>query len=158
MSPRASEDEIRMVGVVGHSSFRRVFLGFAPARLLHRVSFADVLNEDAGSGYQRKFNPQHSLDFRKYVQQPGSSTIPLTFNLRPDKQQYWKLEEKGVHAVLVIASGSEKVLAQVDCQHRLGHLNDLDVELPFMCYLGLSEREEMEIFKVINSKAKGLST
>jgi DGQHR domain-containing protein len=27
-----------------------------------------------------------------------------------------------------------------------------------MCYLGLSEREEMEVFNVINSKAKGLST
>jgi DNA sulfur modification protein DndB len=26
-----------------------------------------------------------------------------------------------------------------------------------MCYLGLSEREEMEIFNIINSKAKGLS-
>jgi DGQHR domain-containing protein len=30
--------------------------------------------------------------------------------------------------------------------------------LPFMCYLGLSEREEMEVFNVINSKAKGLSS
>ena len=50
------------------------------------------------------------------------------------------------------------MLAQVDCQHRLGHLSDLDVELPFMCFIGLTEREEMEVFNVINSKAKGLST
>jgi len=35
---------------------------------------------------------------------------------------------------------------------------DLTLELPFMCYLGLTEREEMEVFNVINSKAKGLST
>jgi DGQHR domain-containing protein len=48
-------------------------------------------------------------------------------------------------------------MAQVDCQHRLGHLGNLAVELPFMCFLGLSDREEMEIFNVINSKAKGLS-
>jgi hypothetical protein len=27
-----------------------------------------------------------------------------------------------------------------------------------MCYIGLTEREEMEIFSVINGKAKGLST
>jgi DNA sulfur modification protein DndB len=27
-----------------------------------------------------------------------------------------------------------------------------------MCFLGLTEREEMEVFNVINSKAKGLST
>ena len=49
-------------------------------------------------------------------------------------------------------------MAQVDCQHRLGHLGDLPILLPFMCYVGLSEREEMEVFSVINSKAKGLST
>jgi DGQHR domain-containing protein len=58
----------------------------------------------------------------------------------------------------VIAADAVKIFSQVDCQHRLGHLNDLEVELPFMCYLELSSREEMEIFKVINSKAKGLST
>jgi DGQHR domain-containing protein len=51
----------------------------------------------------------------------------------------------------------EKVLVQVDCQHRLGHLNDVDVQLPFMMFIGLDERAEMEIFNVINSKARGLS-
>ena len=49
-------------------------------------------------------------------------------------------------------------MAQVDCHHRLGTLDDVDVSLPFMCYLGLSVREEMEVFSTINSKAKGLST
>ena len=49
-------------------------------------------------------------------------------------------------------------MAQVDCQHRLGHLSDLPIMLPFMCFIGLTEREEMEVFNVINSKAKGLST
>ena len=49
-------------------------------------------------------------------------------------------------------------MAQVDCQHRLGHLGDLPIPLPFMCFIGLTEREEMEVFSVINGKAKGLST
>jgi DGQHR domain-containing protein len=34
----------------------------------------------------------------------------------------------------------------------------MDVSLPFMTFIGLSVREEMEVFNVINSKAKGLST
>jgi DGQHR domain-containing protein len=55
-------------------------------------------------------------------------------------------------------SAAGKLLAQVDCQHRLGFLGDLDVELPFMCFIGLTEREEMEVFSVINSKARGLNT
>ena len=30
---------------------------------------------------------------------------------------------------------------------------DIDVELPFMIYVGLSIKEEMEVFNVINSKS-----
>ena len=146
-------------GCTGMSSHRQVFLGFAPANLLHAVSFADVLDEETGRGYQRRFTPQHSLDFRKYIQHEDSSTIPLTFNLRPRQDDAWLLRgpDKS-NATLHLRTDRGKLLTQVDCQHRLGHLNDLTISLPFMCYLGLSEREEMEVFNVINSKAKGLST
>lgn len=134
-------------------------MGFAPASLLYSLSFADVLDEDTGRGYQRRFSSKHSLDFRMYIQQDGSSTIPLTFNLRPRSDGAWKLHtsSSGI-ATLEINEGAGKVLTQVDCQHRLGYLNDVHLDLPFMCFIGLTEREEMEVFNVINSKAKGLST
>jgi DGQHR domain-containing protein len=125
---------------------------------LYLHSFSDVLDEDSGRGYQRRFNAQHSLDFRRYIQLDGSTTIPLTFNLRPRDDSVWCVIDAGERiARLELADGAGKIMAQVDCQHRLGHLVDLAVELPFMCFLGLSDREEMEIFNVINSKAKGLS-
>jgi DNA sulfur modification protein DndB len=143
--------------IQGQSAHRTVLLGFERADLLHSVSFADVLDEDAGRGYQRRFNSQHSLDFRKYVQSPQSATIPLTFNLRPRDDEAWRIKGSKRDVRLEIQTGV-RVLAQVDCQHRLGHLADMAVELPFMCFIGLSPREEMEIFNVINSKAKGLST
>lgn len=152
------KDEIILDGIIGASAQRDVVLGFAPANVLYALSFADILDEDTGRGYQRRMNPQHSLDFRKYIRQPNSSTIPLTFNLRPRADHAWRLTHTGHSAQVVIERSAGKVLAQVDCQHRLGHLNDLEVSLPFMCYLGLSEREEMEVFNTINSKAKGLST
>src|SRR5262249_18416076 len=146
-------------GLIGHSAGREVFLGFAEARILHALSFADVLDEDTGRGYQRRFNPQHSLDFRKYIQLPKSSTIPLTFNLRPPYREAWTIRRSSPpHATLLLNEDAGKILAQVDCQHRLGYLNDLAISLPFMCYLGLPQVEEMEIFNVINAKAKGLST
>ena len=144
---------------VGNSAGLRVLLGFAPASLLHRLSFADVLNEDTGQGYQRRFNAKHSQDFRKYIREPNAATLPLTFNLRPDSKDRWRLEEQARGRVrLVIDKDAGKVMAQVDCQHRLGHLGDLDIPLPFMCFLGLVIAEEMEVFNIINSKAKGLST
>lgn len=151
--------KIRIDGQIGASAGRRVFLGFASASLLYSLSFADVLDEDTGRGYQRRFNPKHSLDFRKYIQQENSSTIPLTFNLRPRSDNVWRIDQTtGTVATLEIIEGSGKVLTQVDCQHRLGYLNDVNIDLPFMCFVGLTEREEMEVFNVINSKAKGLST
>ena len=144
---------------VGNSAARRVLLGFAPASLLHRLSFADILNEDTGQGYQRRFNAKHSQDFRRYIREPTAATLPLTFNLRPDFDGRWHLAEQGCsRAQLIIEDGVGKIMAQVDCQHRLGYLGDLDIPLPFMCFLGLDVSEEMEVFNIINSKAKGLST
>jgi DNA sulfur modification protein DndB len=154
-----SEEVITFDCFNGVSAHRPVLLGFGRADLLRRLSFADVLDEETGRGYQRRFNSQHSLDFRRYIQQKNSATIPLTFNLRPRDNDAWQLIEIDDRRVkLKIAEAAGKVLAQVDCQHRLGHLDDLQLELPFMCFIGLSEREEMEVFNVINSKAKGLST
>jgi DNA sulfur modification protein DndB len=148
---------IAIPGILGESASRAVFLGFASARLLNAISFADVLDEDSGRGYQRRLSAQHSLDFRRYIQLPGASTIPLTFNARPSSDGAWRVVKTSEACRLEIFFAAKPVLAQVDCQHRLGHLQDLDTPLPFMCFLGLTEREEMETFKVINSKAKGLS-
>jgi len=154
-----TEPGVEIQCLLGQAAQREVLVGFATAGLLHELSFADVLDEDAGRGYQRRFNSQHSLDFRKYIQKSTSTTIPLTFNLRPRDDSAWRVVRNGVRsACLEIDPGAGKVLAQVDCQHRLGHLSKLSVELPFMCFIGLSQREEMEIFNVINSKAKGLSS
>lgn len=144
---------------LGFSGRKQVLLGFASAQLLHSLSFADILDEDTGRGYQRRFNPHHSLDFRRYIQREDSSTIPLTFNLRPRDDAGWSIERlEDANAILTVKENAGKVFAQVDCQHRLGYLNDLATSLPFMSYIGLSEREEMEVFNVINNKAKGLST
>ena len=143
---------------IGKSAARQVAVGFAPAKVLYAVSFADVLVEETGRGYQRRFNAKHSLDFRRYIQGEHSSTIPLTFNLRTNSHNAWALNSTvDGPATLTLREVEQKAVVQVDCQHRLGHLNDLDVSLPFMMFIGLDEREEMEIFNVINSKARGLS-
>lgn len=142
----------------GRSGDRRVLLGFSNASTLHAISFPDVLDERTGSGYQRRFNSGHSLDFRRYIREPGSTTIPLTFNLRARDDAAWTLAEgDDGSARLTIDPAAGPVMAQVDCQHRLGHLADLDTELPFMCFVGLTVEEEMAVFTVINRKAKGLS-
>ncbi len=149
---------VRILGLIGYSVGREVFIGFASSKLLHSISFVETLDEETGKGYQRRFSYKHSLDFRKYVQLENSSTIPLTFNLRPSSSNKWKLlKDDAGQTVLEVSSDTQKVLSQVDCQHRLGCLSDMEIPLPFMFFIGLSIKEEMEVFNIINGKAKGLS-
>ena len=147
---------IELKGILGANGDVNCFIGFAPANLLYQHSFADVLDEKSGKGYQRRFNDKHSFDFRNYIQEKGSSTVPLTFNLKQECAKYWRIKTIDGADVLRITE-DEKVFSQVDCQHRLGYLADLEVSLPFMTYIGLTQKEEMAVFNVINAKAKGLS-
>lgn len=139
-----------------------VVLGAAPASVLFELSFADVLDEASDTGYQRPFDAAHSKEFRAYIERPGSTTIPLTLNLRGRAGSGWRLESEGDGAatlhVRVPRAGSPPVMARVDCQHRLGMMTDSEVQLTFQCFLGLSVAEEMAVFNVINGKAKGLSS
>lgn len=153
--------EIRIFGQLGKCGDREVFTGFAKASLLADISFADAFDEDTGAGYQRPFNRQHSLEFKRYIQREGASTIPLTFNLRPECGAIWIIEPStdfpGM-ALLRIRQSEIPVMSQVDCQHRLGYMGNSNIEFAFMTYLGLTVTEEMEIFRDINGKAKGLSS
>lgn len=145
-------------GLAGKCGDREVFIGFAPAATLVQLSFADVLKESTGQGYQRPFSPEHSLEFKRYIQQPGATSIPLTFNLRDESPARWRLERgDGQFATLHIDGDGDPVFVQVDGQHRLGYLQGSPIPLAFMTYLGMTVQEEMEVFRTINGKAKGLS-
>jgi DNA sulfur modification protein DndB len=153
--------KIRILGQLGKCGDREVFMGFAEASLRAGISFADAFDESTGQGYQRRFNRQHSLEFKRYIQKEGASTIPLTFNLRPEFNSIWTIERNldvPNMAVLCISGTEKAVMSQVDCQHRLGYMNSSSIEFAFMAYIGLAVNEEMAIFRDINGKAKGLST
>ncbi len=145
-------------GIVGKCGDLPVFLGFAPAKVLSKLSFTDILNEETGLGYQRPYNKRHSLDFKRYITTPGSSTIPLTFNLRKEFEDIWDIEIGPDKVAVLRIREDKKCLSQVDCQHRIGELYDESVMLAFMSFIGLDLRSEMGQFVIINSKAKGLSS
>ena len=148
----------KIVGQVGFCGKLEVFLGFAPANLLWKLSFADLLNEDTGEGYQRPYNLAHSRNFKSYITKSKTSTIPLTFNLRKDLSKCWRIDKTSNGLAVLKINKNVRCLAQVDCQHRLGELKNEDISFAFMTFVGLSLREEMALFNVINSKAKGLSS
>ena len=149
---------IKLSGQLGRCGHLDVFLGFAGAKILHKLSFADILNEETGEGYQRPRNLAHSRSFSQYISRPGASTIPLTFNLRAESASHWRINSRKNGMVSLNIDPEIKCLAQVDCQHRLGELADADISLAYMTFLGLNLREEMALFNVINSRARGLSS
>lgn len=150
---------VELRGVVGQCGDREVFLGFASGALLSKLSFADVLDEATGGGYQRRFCKEHSLAFKRYIQAPGATTIPLTFNLRNDAIPRWSLTRKpDGTSILKLEADGPPVMAQVDCQHRLGYLRESSIPFAAMIFLGLPVDEEMRAFRDINGKAKGLSS
>lgn len=152
-------DSVIIRGQTGYSGGQRVFLGFAPASVLCGISYADVLDEQTGVGYQRRIAREHSLAFKRYIQAEGATTIPLTFNLRLSCASAWELvEAEDGSATLTVDASAGRVLTQVDGQHRLGFLQDSPVVFSFMSFIGLSEAQETEIFRTINGKAKGLSS
>lgn len=152
-------DFVELRGIVGRSGDREVFLGFASGALLSKLSFADVLDEATGVGYQRRFCKEHSLEFKRYIQAPGATTIPLTFNVRGDALARWSLaKQPDGGAVLRLEASGPPVMAQVDCQHRLGYLRESPILFAVMIFLGLPVEEEMRVFRDINGKAKGLSS
>lgn len=153
-----TSDGIDIAGQLGFSGGQRVFIGFAPAKVLCGISYADVLDEQAGVGYQRRISREHSLAFKRYIQNEGATTIPLTFNLRAGNAPRWQLTEgPNGCATLKVNGTTSKVLTQVDGQHRLGFMDDSPIVFPFMSYIGLSQEQEMEVFRTINGRAKGLS-
>lgn len=155
-------DFVQLEGIIGRCGDREVFVGFARAQVLARLSFPDVLDESTGAGYQRRFSPEHSLEFKRYIHTEGATSIPLTFNLRASAREHWNVvrgsNSSTRHATLTVAAGAGPVMAQVDGQHRLGFLQDSPIEFAFMAFLGVSIEDEVEIFRTINGKAKGLSS
>jgi DGQHR domain-containing protein len=157
----SSNDTLRIIGQLGRCGDREVFLGFASAGDLCRASFPDVLDEASGRGYQRRFTKEHSLEFKRYIQREGATSIPLTFNLRDPLSKRWTLSRdeplKGF-ATLRLDLAAGQAMVQVDGQHRLGFMHDSPIQFAFMTFIGMSEAEEMEVFRTINGKAKGLSS
>src|SRR3989338_6320475 len=144
--------EITILGQLGRCGDREVFSGFEKGSVLSKLSFADIFDENTGLGYQRRFNREHSLGFKKYIQCSGATTIPLTFNLRPEFSGIWKIERSDEfpgYVKLRISNLTQPIMAQVDCQHRLGFMQDSSIKFAFMAYLGLTVTEEMEIFRDI---------
>lgn len=140
---------------------RVVYLGTVSSQAAINFSYSKLYNDPSGKGYQRPINKKRCLDFADYLSQGEDSLYtPILLNAAGG----WEF-----HAYDNIRSNFGRIICKnratlMDGQHRLGGIKEYidetktNLNVPFLAFHYLEEDEEIKLFDVINSKAKGIGT
>lgn len=111
--------------------------------------------EDKDEGYQRALSPSRIESIKRYIK--GNHVIPGAIIVSFDNASYDPAKRE-----LSVPAGTD-VGWVIDGQHRLAGahlaaLDGVDVELPVVAFVGLTEIKQIEQFVVINREAKNVPT
>lgn len=111
--------------------------------------------EDKDEGYQRALSPSRIDSIKRYIK--GNHVIPGAIIVSFDEASYDSAKRE-----LIVPSGTD-VGWVIDGQHRLAGarlaaLDGVDIELPVVAFVGLTEIKQIEQFVVINREAKNVPT
>jgi DGQHR domain-containing protein len=146
-----------------------LYLAALPAAEVIRRQKIDIQTPDNPGGYQRRPESHRLVQIAKYIARgegllptavlvnirqgawfeennPGDSFGQLHFS---DDQQWWI--EDGQHRIL----GVQEAIGQAANARRPV---DFSYDLPVVFCLGFNRTEEMDLFEIVNSKAKGVPT
>lgn len=131
---------------------RRIYSFFAPAEEIFSFVSINQKDEDKDGGYQRAASPARTRSITNFVQ--AGNTLPLSILLT--------LEASAVEVKdgQISIKKSKKSGWVIDGQHRLvGAMNaGINLPLPCIAFVGLSEEEQIQQFVTINKEAKGVPT
>ena len=148
-----------------------VVRGFAPLSTLARISRADIFDEKANPlGTQRDLSPKHAREAYEYARNTSRGYWPEVFLCLRDARVATYQERRGGCGVLqiddkAIEASNKIAISRVDGNHRL-HLADgrtegvppIDRTVSFCLAMGLSQVEEIALFKDINNNQKSMDT
>ncbi|WP_418027950.1 DGQHR domain-containing protein [Paenibacillus sp. JJ1722] len=136
-----------------------IYQSNVPAPIALNLTFVKPYDDKSGKGYQRPVDPKRCHDFALYLSKGDDALFtPVLLNacsnwefsaydkLRPN---YGRLFCKGKASLM-------------DGQHRLGGIQryiqetNADIMVPFLAFHSLDEDEEIQLFDIINTKAKGI--
>lgn len=161
---REKEAEILVTVTATHHKKTPMVVGIITAGLLTTAHNIPRRNTRNKTGYQRELAPIriHRL-MKDLSQRRVDLPTAVLLNLRNYETNVHLIKRGEQH---YFCPGSE-ALYVVDGQHRIVALANLvnedpdrweSFEIPFVCMLGASEREEMEQFYIVNSTAKSVRT
>jgi DGQHR domain-containing protein len=148
---RYMSETIKLTICKGTAGSFPILLGSASLATLDGISMVDQFVMETKEGVQRPLDKKHATDFRKYIERAlhGEKVTapPLILSLR---------EKANIQNGYLLVPNKKSAMARLDAQHRMAFTADLDVELPFVIYYGITKEEEIEIFTTINDNQKGL--
>lgn len=140
---------------------RVTYQGFVSSQIAVNFSYSKLYNDPSGKGYQRPIDKKRCKDFAGYLSQGEDALYtPILLNASGNWEFHAYDNQRRNFGRLIC----KKKAALMDGQHRLGGINeyiketDSTLNVPFLAFHYLDEDEEIKLFDVINSKAKGIGT
>lgn len=149
-------------GVVQSKMRGRVtYQGSVSSQVAINFSYSKLFNDPSGKGYQRPINKKRCTDFADYLSQGEDSLYtPILLNAAGNWEFHAYDRQRPSYGRLIC----RKKATLMDGQHRLGGIKeyieetDSTLNVPFLAFHYLDEDEEIKLFDVINTKAKGIGT
>jgi DNA sulfur modification protein DndB len=138
---------------------RLAYQGFVSSQVAVTFSYSKLYNDPSGKGYQRPINKKRCSDFADYLSKVEDSLYtPILLNAAGN----WEF-----HAYDSLRPNLGRLICKkkatlMDGQHRLGEIKEYinetnsTLNVPFLAFHYLDDDEEIKLFDVINTKAKGI--
>lgn len=140
---------------------RVAYQGFVSSQVAINFFYSKPFDDPSGKGYQRPVNKIRSTDFAKYLAQGEDSLYtPVLLNASGN----WEFQAYDKSRPLFGRLIAEKKASLMDGQHRLAGIEhyvkntNSSLNVPFLAFHYLDEDEEIKLFDIINTKAKGIGT
>lgn len=140
---------------------RVAYQGFVSSHIAINFSYSKLYNDPSGKGYQRPIDKRRSKDFASYLSQGEDALYtPILLNACGNWDFYAYDKHRPNFGRLVC----RKKATLMDGQHRLSGIKeyidetDSTLNVPFLVFHYLDDEEEIKLFDVINTKAKGIGT
>lgn len=137
------------------------YQGFVSSQIAINFSYSKLYNDPSGKGYQRPIDKRRCKDFANYLSQGEDALYtPILLNASGNWEFYAYDIQRPNFGRLIC----KKKATLMDGQHRLGGIKeyisetDSTLNVPFLAFHNLDDDEEVKLFDVINTKAKGIGT
>ncbi len=140
---------------------RVTYQGFVASQIAVNFTYSKLFNDPSGKGYQRPIDKKRCKDFANYLSQGEDALYtPILLNASGN----WEFHAYDKHRSNFGRLICKKKATLMDGQHRLGGIKEYITEtgstlnVPFLAFHYLDDEEEIKLFDIINTKAKGIGT